>query len=183
MADRVAVTADCAVCEASHFFLLPFLLSQLIGAGRRLQTFLELHGVFRPRQRPMRTEARSLTDDSMTLDCRFCLNLRASIERNVEMSIAIATAVIDAKRLRQVYALRQGVCFKKKSTPRCRSSEFAVGNFSRSNYCRKMVSIGCKEAGRPAIAHRGAAQVEYRAGAFAIIFGARASQFVIDGCG
>jgi hypothetical protein len=43
----------------------------------------------------------------MTLSCHFCLNLRASIERNVEMSIAIATAVIDAKRLRQVYALKR----------------------------------------------------------------------------
>ena len=43
----------------------------------------------------------------MTLGCRFCLNLRASIERNVEISIAIATAVIDAKRLRQVYALKK----------------------------------------------------------------------------
>ena len=51
----------------------------------------------------MRTEARSLTDDSMTLGCRFCLNLRASIERNVEISIAIATEVIYAMRLRRVF--------------------------------------------------------------------------------
>jgi hypothetical protein len=83
----------------------------------------------------MRTEARSLTDDSMTLGCRFCLKLahkyrakRWNFYRNC-----------DRGNRRKAFAT--GVCFKKIHTPvpqfgvRCgkfQSGQIIAGKWSAS---------------------------------------------------